>query len=282
MSSPKPWSLLPAEHRSGPLADTCRRGLGISPTAQKRRFIEMAGRPQVSEWSRCRNRDPAAPQRSAGGELLSLPSEPPEPGQEKLSLVWAGAQPMSRVQGWLKRSGVRFLDGCGNPPPAGGMPLSILPRIDCKDPCHSVPRSSRPRRQNPDRSLGATAVYGSQKGLRPEDVVPLDRRWISRQDRRPRLRERPGRLPGQALQAIGLRQSFLLRRGPSPGDRNVMDAFLGRSSPADPTSSYRRRMLDVQTLQGKAVPTESLPTRALPVSLLPALQVAWRRMGERT
>ncbi len=294
--------LMPLADGGEGLVDVLAQPLGAS---LRRNTVQgpLAGQRVDAVWGFSEQRKTAVIEMAAASGLGVVPLQKRDPrwtttfgvGELLLAAIGAGAARIilglggsatnDAGAGMAEALGVRFLDGCGNPLPRGGMPLSDLARIDCKD---LLPFGAEVIAavdvQNPlTGPWGATAVYGPQKGLRPEDVVPLDRAL----DLFARIAARdcgsdPGRLPGAGA-AGGLGAAVVLFCGGvlRPGIEIVMDAlrFDDHLRQTDLVLTGEGS-LDVQTLQGKAVNGVLAHARAAGVPVAAVAGMLGEGMGE--
>lgn len=135
---------------------------------------------EVAEASGLQYKDPASnPEASTTygtGELISAALDL---GVEHLYIGLGGSATIDGGAGMLQALGVRLLDRSGNEIGAG---LEELKRLETIDATQIDPRIYTSRFTilsdvtNPlTGSNGATAVFGPQKGVKPEDIEPFDR-----------------------------------------------------------------------------------------------------------
>jgi glycerate kinase len=251
--------------------------------------IEMAAAAGLSLVPRLR-RDPCVTTSYGVGELLLAAMEE---GASTIILGLGGSVTSDGGAGMAEALGVRFLDASGNALRRGGMALGGLDRIDCA----GIDRRVAATRivaavdvQNPlTGPSGAAAVYGPQKGLRPEDVAPLDRALghFARVAARDCGLDCAG-IPGAGA-AGGLGAGVLLFCGGvlRPGIEIVLEALgfdglLARAS----LILTGEGSLDSQTRQGKAVQgvlehaaRAGVPVAAVAGKLGPGMREAARDLG---
>jgi glycerate kinase len=157
---------------SGPLGEKVEASYGlIDPTTAVIEMASASGLVLVPED----RRDPRITSTYGTGELIL---DALENGVEEIILAIGGSATNDGGTGMASALGYRFLDAEGRTLPPGGAALASLARIDTT----SVdPRLGKVRFRvacdvnNPlTGPTGASAVYGPQKGARPEDVKELD------------------------------------------------------------------------------------------------------------
>ncbi len=164
--------------------------------------------------------------------------------------------------GMLRALGARLLDAAGDELPPGGAALAALHRVDLSGLHPAVARTRFVVASDVDNPLlgpnGAAAVYGPQKGARPDDVVVLDHalaRWadvvgatVGRGD--PPWRDRPG---AGAAGGVGFAATAVLGAELRPGIDLVLD-LVGFTDhlPGAGLVVTGEGSLDEQTLSGKA------------------------------
>lgn len=161
---------------AGPLGAPVKATYGIieddgRPTA----VLEMAqasGLPLLAESER----DPLRTSTRGTGELIA---DAYDRGCRSFIIGIGGSATNDGGSGMLRALGVRFLDADGNPLPEGGAALASLARIDLTDARTDIlgcPFTVMCDVDNPLAGpIGASAVFGPQKGASPRDVELLDR-----------------------------------------------------------------------------------------------------------
>lgn len=160
----------------GPLGDPVEAEFGlVDGPAGSMAVVEMARASGLGLVSESR-RDPKRASTGGTGELI-------------LEAAWAGARTIlvcvggsatnDGGAGMAQALGVRLLDDRGQPLPPGGAALLRLSRIDATGLDPAVRRCRVVAATDVDNPLtgpmGASAVYGPQKGATPADVGLLDR-----------------------------------------------------------------------------------------------------------
>jgi glycerate kinase len=164
---------LRARHVRGPLGDVVEARWGVLGDGRTG-VVEMAAASGLTLVPRDR-RDPRVTTTFGTGELVRAALED---GLSRLIVGIGGSATNDGGTGMARALGIRFLDGGGRDLPEGGAALARLARIDL---------SGRDLRldgaellvacdvDNPlTGPLGASAVYGPQKGATPEMVRELD------------------------------------------------------------------------------------------------------------
>jgi len=120
-------------------------------------------------------RDPLVATTYGTGELIRAALDR---GCAEIILGVGGSATVDAGAGAMQALGARLLEGAGHDLPPGGAPLARLTRIDLAG---RDPRLDRARiRVASDVTntlcgrLGAAAVFGPQKGARPDDIATLD------------------------------------------------------------------------------------------------------------
>lgn len=151
---------------------TARYGLSRDGKTAIIEAAEANGLPHVSDLA-------PQPQRahSRGAGLLAKAAL--DQGVEQILLCVGGSASTDGGTGFLLGLGARFVDEHGEPVPPGGEGLARIARVDLSQ-LHSRARSIAWRiAVDVDNPLsgprGAAAVFGPQKGARPDDVEALDR-----------------------------------------------------------------------------------------------------------
>ncbi|HYV01032.1 MAG TPA: glycerate kinase, partial [Actinomycetota bacterium] len=161
---------------SGPLGDPVEAEFGIVPTRpEPMGIVEMAtasGLGLVPEW----RRDPRRTTTRGTGELIRAAVRA---GARRILVCVGGSATNDAGAGVAQALGIRLLDADGRELPPGGEALQGLARIDVTgiDPavaaCDVLVATDV---DNPlTGPLGASAVYGPQKGASDRDVAMLDR-----------------------------------------------------------------------------------------------------------
>jgi glycerate 2-kinase len=161
---------------TGPLGDPVDADLALIPSKDgPLGVVEMARASGLGLIAGSR-RDPLRATTRGTGELILAAAEE---GARVVLVAIGGSATNDGGAGMAQAVGVRLLDERGQDLPGGGAALLRLARIDATG-LHPLVRSLRvvvaTDVDNPlTGPLGASAVYGPQKGASPEDVATLDR-----------------------------------------------------------------------------------------------------------
>ena len=162
--------------------------------------------------------------------------------------------------GMLEALGVRLYDAVGNPLPRGGGALADLHRVDLSGLHPAVAGARIVVACDVDNPLlgphGAAAVYGPQKGARPDDVTALDAalaHWADLVDAatgRTGVRDRAG---AGAAGGVGYAAMAVLGAELEPGIGLILDLVrFDDHLPGADLVVTGEGSLDEQTLHGKA------------------------------
>jgi len=239
----------------GPLGDPVDAEYALVPGARgPAAVVEMARASGLELLSEAR-RDPVRTTTFGTGELVRAALAE---GPEEVLLCIGGSATNDGGAGMAQALGVRFLDRAGQEIGPGGGALLDLAVIDATGLHPAVRRARFVVACDVDNPLtgpqGAAAVYGPQKGARPEDVLLLDRALahlaaVVHRDLGIDVRSLPG-----AGAAGGLGAGLVAFAGARlrPGVELVMDAvrFAERLARADVAITGEGK-LDAQSLRGK-------------------------------
>ncbi len=239
----------------GPLGDPVEAAFGMAETAEGRlAIVEMAAASGLALLAPSR-RDPRITTTRGTGDLIaaSLDRSP-----DQLVVALGGSATNDGGAGMAQALGVRLLDGSGREIGPGGVALLELERVDmtAMDPrIERVVCVAATDVDNPlTGPLGASSVYGPQKGASVEDVAVLDRALghmaaVVRRDLGVDLRDEPG---AGAAGGLGFGLMAFLGAHVRPGVEVVSDALdvTSRLSEADLVITGEGR-LDAGSLRGK-------------------------------
>ncbi len=239
----------------GPLNDPVEASFGVAETAEGRlAIVEMAAASGLALLAPSR-RDPRITTTRGTGDLIaaSLDRSP-----DHLVVALGGSATNDGGAGMAQALGVRLLDGSGRDIGPGGVALLELERIDMTalDPrigrigCVAATDVNNPL----TGPLGASAVYGPQKGASAEDVTILDRALghlsaVVHRDLGVDLRDEPG---AGAAGGLGFGLMAFLGARVRPGVEVVSEALdlTSRLREADLVITGEGR-LDAGSLHGK-------------------------------
>ena len=161
---------------TGPLGDPVRAAFGLAPSPDGLLgLIEMARASGLDLVSPSR-RDPGRATTRGTGELMVRALER---GARRVLVCLGGSATNDGGVGMATALGVRFLDGAGRDLPPGGAALVDLARIDLSGLHPGLAAVVVTGACDVDNPLtgpsGASAVYGPQKGVTPDQVWLLDR-----------------------------------------------------------------------------------------------------------
>jgi glycerate kinase len=245
-----------ARRVSGPLGDPVEAEFGVVERREGLMgVVEMARASGLGLVAESR-RDPMRSTTKGTGELILGAAQ-----ERVLSLLVCigGSATNDGGAGMAQALGVRLLDEQGAEVPPGGEGLVRLARIDAT-PLHPLVRSLRvvvaTDVNNPlTGPLGASAVYGPQKGASPEAVAVLDRALghyaaVIRRDLGIDVKDLPG---AGAAGGLGAGLMAFLGARLRPGAEVVMEAvgLEGRLRRADLVVTGEGTF-DEQSLRGKA------------------------------
>jgi glycerate kinase len=239
----------------GPLNDPVEASFGVAEVAEGRlAIVEMAAASGLALLTPSR-RDPRITTTRGTGDLIaaSLDRSP-----DQLVVALGGSATNDGGAGMAQALGVRLLDGSGRDIGPGGVALLELERIDMTalDPrierigCVAATDVNNPL----TGPLGASAVYGPQKGASAEDVGTLDRALghlaaVVHRDLGVDLRDEPG---AGAAGGLGFGLMAFLGARVRPGVEVVSDVLdlTSRLRQADLVITGEGR-LDAGSLHGK-------------------------------
>ncbi|HJP65698.1 MAG TPA: glycerate kinase [Actinomycetota bacterium] len=161
---------------TGPLGDPVDADFGLIDRPEGvLGIVEMARASGLSLIPE-RRRDPKRTTTRGTGELILAAAEA---GATTLLVCLGGSGTNDGGAGMAQAVGIRLLDDWGAELPPGGAALPRLARIDATGADPAVRSSRITGATDVDNPLtgpmGASAVYGPQKGATPEDVAMLDR-----------------------------------------------------------------------------------------------------------
>ena len=239
----------------GPLNDPVEASFGVAETAEGRlAIVEMAAASGLALLAASR-RDPRITTTRGTGDLIaaSLDRSP-----DRLVVALGGSATNDGGAGMAQALGVRLLDGSVRDIGPGGVALLELERIDMTalDPrigrigCVAATDVNNPL----TGPLGASAIYGPQKGASAEDVTILDRALghlsaIVHRDLGVDLRDEPG---AGAAGGLGFGLMAFLGARVRPGVEVVSETLdlTARLREADLVITGEGR-LDAGSLHGK-------------------------------
>ena len=239
----------------GPLGDPVEAAFGVAETAKGRlAIVEMAAASGLALLAPSR-RDPRITTTRGTGDLIaaSLDRSP-----DQLVVALGGSATNDGGAGMAQALGVRLLDGSGREIGPGGVALLELERVDMTATDPRIERVGCVAATDVDNPLtgplGASSVYGPQKGASVEDVAILDRALahlaaVVRRDLGVDLRDEPG---AGAAGGLGFGLMAFLGAHVRPGVEVVSDALgvTSRLSEADLVITGEGR-LDAGSLRGK-------------------------------
>lgn len=239
----------------GPLNDPVEASFGVAETAEGRlAIVEMAAASGLALLAASR-RDPRITTTRGTGDLIaaSLDRTP-----DQLVVALGGSATNDGGAGMAQALGVRLLDGSGGDIGPGGVALLELERIDMTalDPriervgCVAATDVNNPL----TGPIGASVVYGPQKGASAEEVGLLDRALghfaaVVQRDLGVDLRDEPG---AGAAGGLGFGLMAFLGARVRPGVEVVSEALdlTSRLSDSDLVITGEGR-LDAGSLHGK-------------------------------
>lgn len=239
----------------GPLNDPVEASFGVAETAEGRlAIVEMAAASGLALLAASR-RDPRITTTRGTGDLIaaSLDRSP-----DQLVVALGGSATNDGGAGMAQALGVRLLDGSGGDIGPGGVALLELERIDMTalDPriervgCVAATDVNNPL----TGPIGASVVYGPQKGASAEEVGLLDRALghfaaVVQRDLGVDLRDEPG---AGAAGGLGFGLMAFLGARVRPGVEVVSEALdlMSRLSDSDLVITGEGR-LDAGSLHGK-------------------------------
>jgi glycerate 2-kinase len=243
---------------SGPRGDPIEASIGVAESTNGRLgIVESAAASGLAVLSPTR-RDPLRTTTRGTGELIraALDRAP-----RRLIVGLGGTATNDGGAGMAQALGVRLTDADGRELDPGGAALARLARIDATGLDPRVRGLVCVAASDVDNPLtgpnGATAVYGMQKGLSPDDIWPLDRALghlaaIVERDLGVDLRDEPG---AGAAGGLGFGLMAFLGARLRPGVEAVSEALGLPSRMAEAGLAITGEgSLDEQSMRGK-VPT---------------------------
>lgn len=239
----------------GPLGEPVAASFGLLGDGETA-VVEMAAASGLERVPEGR-RDPKVTTTYGTGELIAAALAA---GARRLIVAIGGSATNDAGAGAMAALGARFLDARGDPLPPGGAALARLDRIDMsafQHPDSGVQITIASDVTNPlCGPMGASAIYGPQKGATPEDVALLDAALarfaeVVERDLGRDIRETPG---AGAAGGLGAGLLAFLDARPRRGIHLVLEAirFEERLRGVDLVLSGEGK-LDGQTASGKTL-----------------------------